>query len=138
MGGRLVDRAVAGWRWTGGLYDPTVLRTLEAAGYDQSFEYVRDGVASRARHTRAPGCRGILLDRDLRTVFLPPGVGFDPGGIGKGLAADLVVALLMAKGAYGHVRQPRRGRPGGGRAAAGRMANRGRGPPATRRWCWAC
>jgi thiamine biosynthesis lipoprotein len=30
-----------------------------------------------------------------------PGGGFDPGGIGKGLAADLVVAELMADGASG-------------------------------------
>ncbi len=31
----------------------------------------------------------------------PAGVGFDPGGIGKGLAADLVVAELLAAGAEG-------------------------------------
>ncbi len=32
---------------------------------------------------------------------LPAGTGFDPGGIGKGLAADLVVAELLAEGAEG-------------------------------------
>ena len=34
-------------------------------------------------------------------MTLPPGVGFDPGGIGKGLAADLVVDLLLDGGAAG-------------------------------------
>ena len=32
---------------------------------------------------------------------LPFGVGFDPGGIGKGLAADLVAGELLAHGAAG-------------------------------------
>ena len=32
---------------------------------------------------------------------LPFGVGFDPGGIGKGLAADLVAGELIARGAVG-------------------------------------
>ena len=35
------------------------------------------------------------------TVRLPVGVGFDPGGIGKGLGADLVVDELRAAGAEG-------------------------------------
>ena len=33
--------------------------------------------------------------------MLPEGVGFDPGGIGKGLAADLVVERLLRDGAAG-------------------------------------
>ena len=32
---------------------------------------------------------------------LPAGSGFDPGGIGKGLAADIVSAELLAAGARG-------------------------------------
>jgi thiamine biosynthesis lipoprotein len=95
----LVDRAVAGWRWTSGLYDPTVLRALEASGYDRSFDRIRGGSPGSAG--AAPGCEGVAFDPSLRAVTLPPGVGFDPGGIGKGLAADLVVALLLAEGASG-------------------------------------
>src|SRR5204862_328066 len=38
---------------------------------------------------------------DGREVRLPAGTGFDPGGIGKGLAADMVVAETMAAGAAG-------------------------------------
>ena len=32
---------------------------------------------------------------------LPAGAGFDPGGIGKGLAADLAVAEALTEGAAG-------------------------------------
>jgi FAD:protein FMN transferase len=94
----LVERAIAGWRWTSGLYDPTVLRAIEDAGYDRSFEQI----GATGRHaSAAPGCSRVVLDPHLRTVTLPRDAGFDPGGIGKGLAADLVVALLMAEGADG-------------------------------------
>jgi thiamine biosynthesis lipoprotein len=109
----LVDHAIAGWRWTSGRYDPTVLSAIEAAGYDRSFELVTAGPPGAARQQASsgqpsgswpgptPGCAGIELDPLLRAVTLPPGVGFDPGGIGKGLAADLVVDLLLADGARG-------------------------------------
>jgi thiamine biosynthesis lipoprotein len=78
----LVTRAMAGRRGTGGRFDPMVLGTLIDSGYDRSFE---------------------LLDRHVGVgpVALPRGAGFDPGGIGKGLAADLVVAELLADGATG-------------------------------------
>ena len=35
------------------------------------------------------------------TAGLPPGLRFDPGGIGKGLAADIVSSEAMARGAEG-------------------------------------
>lgn len=56
------------------------------------------------------GCAGIVLDPYSRTVVLPgasandtigPTATFDPGGIGKGFAADLVVEGLLAAGAAG-------------------------------------
>jgi FAD:protein FMN transferase len=111
----LVDHAVAAWRATGGRYDPTVLHALESAGYDRSFEQIGTGrpggdgsgrgaaepAAGSGTGHPAPGCGAVVLDTALRTVTLPPGVGFDPGGIGKGLAADLVVDLLLEEGARG-------------------------------------
>jgi thiamine biosynthesis lipoprotein len=48
-----------------------------------------------------PGCASIELDAGLRAVRLPAGVGIDPGGIGKGLAADIVVGELLGAGAAG-------------------------------------
>lgn len=98
----LVARAVDAWRVTGGSFDPTVLTALVAAGYDRSFELLdAAGEAGRTGTTRlaAPGCTDIELDGDR--VRLPGGTGFDPGGIGKGLAADLVVAELLDAGARG-------------------------------------
>ena len=47
----------------------------------------------------APGCDGVQVRR--HTVSVPAGVAIDPGGIGKGLAADLVTDLLMTAGAHG-------------------------------------
>lgn len=101
----LVERAVDAWRLTGGGFDPLLLGALEAAGYDRSFERLAHPSSGLHRPTRpvAPlvGCTDIVIDRRRRTVALPPGTAFDPGGIGKGLAADLVVAEMLSAGAAG-------------------------------------
>jgi thiamine biosynthesis lipoprotein len=99
----LVQRSIAGWRTTGGLFDPTVLPALRAAGYDRDFA----SVAAHARTMQpadvgaAPGCAGIECDERVRAVTLPAGVELDAGGIGKGLAADIVSGELIAAGAHG-------------------------------------
>jgi len=97
----LVELAVAGWRATGGLFDPTVLPALRAAGYDEAFGHDAGVVpAAAARAGRAaPGCAGISVDRRAGTVCLPVGTELDPGGIGKGFAADLVTTELRDAGA---------------------------------------
>ncbi len=84
---------------TGGLYDPTVLRALEAAGYDRSFELVPLG-AGGAGTARAllRGWRQVDIDPAGRSVRLPAGVGLDFGGIAKGMAVDAAIALLAAMG----------------------------------------
>jgi thiamine biosynthesis lipoprotein len=94
----LVDRAVDGWRRTGGRFDPTVLGDVVRAGYDRTYSTLpgRDGLSTLRRNAS-----GIALDPATRTVRLPYGTGFDPGGIGKGLAADVVVRELIAAGADG-------------------------------------
>ncbi|MEM9565505.1 MAG: FAD:protein FMN transferase [Actinomycetota bacterium] len=120
----LVELACDAWRRTGGRFDPTVLRAVEAIGYTGSFgprmpdpgELPCPTLASPRRATSSSGiarpitptptrapdaCAAIVVDRRARTVRLPPGVGFDPGGIGKGLAADLVSFDLGAAGAVG-------------------------------------
>jgi thiamine biosynthesis lipoprotein len=99
----LVALALLGWRSTGGRFDPTILDALERAGYDRSFERLGAGQAApRAdRPAPAPGLDGVLLDDQAGTITLPPGTRFDPGGIGKGYAADLVCAELLLGGAAG-------------------------------------
>ena len=69
----LVQRAQAAHRATGGRFDAMVLAAVVGAGYDRAV--------------------GVVVDA--------PRSGFDPGAIGKGYAADLVVEELMAAGATG-------------------------------------
>ncbi len=98
----LVERAVAAWWSTGGLFDPTILDALEASGYDRSFDQVPDeGPAVVHPVTSNMGCAAIELMPTLSAVRLPRGVRLDLGGIGKGRAADLVAEAMIAAGAEG-------------------------------------
>jgi thiamine biosynthesis lipoprotein len=98
----LVERAVLAHAVTGGRFDPTVLGDVVRAGYDRSFEQL-----SELDRTESPssllrtGVDDIEIDAATSSVRLPAGVGFDPGGLGKGLAADLVATRVDAEGAAG-------------------------------------
>ncbi len=94
----LIQRAVEAWRLTGGAFEPTVLGAMLRAGYDRSFELLGPEPAG-GRSLLGIGAADIEIDGDR--VRLPAGTGFDPGGIGKGLAADMVCAELRARGAEG-------------------------------------
>jgi thiamine biosynthesis lipoprotein len=94
----LVARAIDGWWLSGGAFDPTVLGAVLRSGYDRSYELLGPESA-RGSSPLGIGASDIVIDDG--TVRLPAGVGFDPGGIGKGLAADLVVAGLLDAGAEG-------------------------------------
>lgn len=100
----LIGLAVGGWFATDGAFDPTVLDAVVAHGYDRSFAALdrrptTEGVAADRGPAPAPGCGGVVVDTAAGTVRLPRGVSVDPGGIGKGLAADLVATMLRADGA---------------------------------------
>lgn len=98
----LLRRAVDAWSLTGGLFDPTVLDAVVASGYDQTFEEVRERSLCEvvaAPGAEVPGCGGIEIDGTR--ARLPRGVHLDPGGIGKGRAADVVAAELIELGARG-------------------------------------
>src|SRR5205823_2455873 len=96
----LVRRALEGARITEGRFDPTVLGAVIRAGYDRSFELLGDDTAD-GESALGLGYEGIEVDEGASTIRLPEGVGFDPGGIGKGYAADLLVAELLSNGAAG-------------------------------------
>jgi thiamine biosynthesis lipoprotein len=93
----LVERAIEAWRLTGGAFDPTVLGALQRAGYSRSFELGPRPVGGTPQSL--VGCTDITID--ATSVRLPPSTGFDAGGIGKGLAADLTVDEALAAGAAG-------------------------------------
>jgi thiamine biosynthesis lipoprotein len=97
----LVERAVAAWRLSAGAFDPTVLGAVLRAGYDRSFDRIgprRDGSGWTGLSLGA-GADAIVVEGNL--VRIPEGSGFDPGGMGKGLAADMVTAEAMEAGAEG-------------------------------------
>lgn len=99
----LLARAAESWELTGGLFDPTLLNEVIAAGYDRDFDQVRDeggGPAPVAAPARpGGGAYPVTLDAAAATAAVTPEVGFDSGGIGKGLGADIVAASLRAAGA---------------------------------------
>ncbi|MFT7601478.1 MAG: thiamine biosynthesis lipoprotein [Acidimicrobiales bacterium] len=99
----LIERSIAGWRLTGGRFDPTMLVALNGLGYDRSFELVGSTpmVATAPPRASSPGPVGIVLDPFSQSVALPKGMRFDAGGIGKGLAADLVSRRAIELGAEG-------------------------------------
>jgi thiamine biosynthesis lipoprotein len=101
---RLVDRSIEAWHLTGGAFDPSLLDALAAAGYDRPFNDIVQPVTVSTRDALGPAGAaliGIEVDAHHGAIRFPAGLAFDPGGIGKGLAADLVVRELRARGAEG-------------------------------------
>lgn len=97
-----------------GVVNPLMLRQIEALGYGASHESLIaptdapsiSATAMPSKHTpsdRLPaGCTpasASMVEVEGGAVRIPAGTGFDPGGFGKGLAADLVAADLVERGA---------------------------------------
>ena len=99
----LVQRMHDAWHRTDGLFDPTVLASMTALGYDTDFATVLSRPATHWQDVvtaPAPGMSAVVVDRADSTVTLPMGIGLDPGAIGKGLAADMVAEELLSAGAH--------------------------------------
>lgn len=88
----VIDLAVRARTMTAGRFDPTVREAMIAAGYDRSFEKLKDTQVRLGPPT--PGGGGIIVDRPLNSVILATGVTLDLGAIGKGFAADMLASLL--------------------------------------------
>jgi thiamine biosynthesis lipoprotein len=104
----LVAACTAAWHSSEGRFDPTVLDALERLGYDRCFTSIlsragrpRPASASPPGPSPAAGCAAITVDDAAGTVTLPPSVRLDPGGLGKGLAADLISSEVLARGVLG-------------------------------------
>jgi thiamine biosynthesis lipoprotein len=91
----LLERAVAAARATDGRFDPTVGGALVAHGYDRTFAAVPLHACQVEPSPVIDGSwPAIEVDAEAGAARLPEGTLFDPGGIGKGLAADLVAEEL--------------------------------------------
>ena len=88
-------------RVTAGRFDPTILDALARSGYDRTFEAVPPETSSGPDRptVRAPGFGDVEIDADNVRVLVPRGTRIDLGGIGKGLAADLVARGMVDRGA---------------------------------------
>jgi FAD:protein FMN transferase len=105
----LLRRAVAAALWAAeysdGLVDATLLGELERAGYAEHWEAEHRAdvdVALASAPPRRPAAPGVWRVRDRigldgeERIVRAPGVRLDPGGIAKGMAADLAAASLPA------------------------------------------
>jgi thiamine biosynthesis lipoprotein len=93
----LVRLAVGHAETTGGLFDPTVLDAVIAAGYDRDFDEVLAGARGALNPSRACG-RWTQVEISNGAIRLPEGVGLDLGGIAKGFTADLAAEAATASG----------------------------------------
>src|SRR4051794_33482468 len=105
----LLRETVAAAIWaagrSGGLVDATLLGELERHGYEATWEAARradlDTALAAAPPRRPAGPAAWLVAERLRIdvhgrVEREPGLRLDPGGLAKGMAADLAAAALPA------------------------------------------
>jgi thiamine biosynthesis lipoprotein len=99
---RVVAAALTAGLRSGGLVDATLVDEIEAAGYAESRDFEPSASATTAAtgepRPAAPSARAgwceFGVDERTGTVSRPPGLRLDPGGIAKGLLADLVGEAL--------------------------------------------
>ena len=149
---QLVAAALSAGLRSGGLVDATLVDEIEACGYAESRDFTGGAAAVHlsacggpaAPSPRAGWCE-LAVDDRAGTVSRPPGLRIDPGGIAKGLMADLVGETLAGfrsfavdccgdlrvGGTADRVRAIQVGDPGGGtplhelRIASGAIATSG-------------
>jgi thiamine biosynthesis lipoprotein len=80
--------ALDGAERTGGLFDPTILPALVAAGYDRDFDLIGVGERTTAGpvRVRQDAWREVRLDGT--TLVCPVDVAIDLGGLAKGWTVD--------------------------------------------------
>jgi FAD:protein FMN transferase len=104
----VVAAALDAARATGGLVDPTLVDEIEAAGYDSDLaDSLPPAVALALAPARGPAAASparrwtqVAVDHASQTVTRPPGVRLDPGGIAKGVFADLLAHDLAGHAAF--------------------------------------
>ena len=82
---------------TAGLFDPAILPALKKAGYDQSMDILRkEGpkASSSSIQVEKQDFHKVRLDPATRSIWMPPGMQIDLGGIAKGWIAEQAAGLL--------------------------------------------
>lgn len=97
----LIETMQAGSIATVGRYDPTLAAPLAAAGHPSSAALITRYPDPSGHHAGHGSIHDVEIDPAAGMARTPPGLVLDPGGIGKGLAADLVADELCAAGAAG-------------------------------------
>jgi thiamine biosynthesis lipoprotein len=99
-----VAAAVRAAEQTDGRVDPTLGRSLVAAGYDRDYAAVRsdDGPAAIPQSAVKDAWRWVGVDPD-GAVLVPPGTALDLGATGKAFAADLIATAISAETGTGCV-----------------------------------
>jgi FAD:protein FMN transferase len=98
---QVVAAALSAGLRSGGLVDATLVDEIEACGYGESRDFSPGAAAvhlsacgGRAAPSPRAGWCELAVDERAGTVSRPPGLRVDPGGIAKGLMADLVAEAL--------------------------------------------
>jgi thiamine biosynthesis lipoprotein len=93
----LLAFALSAARQTGGLFDPTILPALVAAGYDRDFTEIRTG-GTVPRDPGPPAGRWDEVEVADRMVRMPSGAALDFGGVAKGWAVDRALRAATDSG----------------------------------------
>lgn len=82
---------------TGGIFDPTVIASLETLGYTRSIDFSQgpafdttepDIEDLREKFSARVPFSALHIDANIQTTSAPPGLRIDLGGIGKGYIVD--------------------------------------------------
>ena len=98
---RLVSEMKLGFELTQGLYSANVLGELIDLGFAKSRSNPANVTNWQAQSETSANLSDVIINLDEKSVSIPRGVALDAGGIGKGLAADLMSDYAMQLGAMG-------------------------------------
>ena len=98
---RLVAALASAQQKSLGAFDPTLTPALNASGYSRSMANRRDVSSVSVNARSGVDLAATTVDERFSALTLPHGATLDPGGLGKGLAADVVADELMNMGADG-------------------------------------
>jgi thiamine biosynthesis lipoprotein len=98
---RLVSEMKLGFEQTQGLFSGKILGELIKTGFAISRSNPENVTTWKANEESEADLSDVEIDLVAKSVTVPRGVAIDAGGIGKGLAADLMSDYAMQLGAMG-------------------------------------